>query len=177
MPGTYWAFSTASFCKLGTTFQWLAYAGTPLCTCISIKFLEAELLVKRCVHLNLWDTVKLTSRELIPIYILYIYIYIYIYIYSPREGTGYTFQYSCLDSSIPPWIEEYIYTDIGHAAQYARWKCGILVPQPGIKPMPSAVEARSLTNWTAKEIPSSCQLTCLFPPHTCQHVIIKSVTI
>ena len=47
-------------------------------------------------------------------------LYIYIYIYSPREGTGYTFQYSCLDSSIPPWIEEYIYTDIGHAAQYAR---------------------------------------------------------
>ena len=30
--------------------------------------------------------------------------------------------------------------------------CRILVPSPGIEPMPPAVEAWSLTNWTAKEV-------------------------
>ena len=31
--------------------------------------------------------------------------------------------------------------------------CKILVPQPGIKPMPPAVEAPSLNKWTAREVP------------------------
>ena len=31
--------------------------------------------------------------------------------------------------------------------------CGILVPQPGIKPVPPAVKAWSLNHWTAKEVP------------------------
>ena len=31
--------------------------------------------------------------------------------------------------------------------------CGILVPQPGIQPLPPAVEARSLNPWTAREVP------------------------
>ena len=31
--------------------------------------------------------------------------------------------------------------------------CGILVPQPGIEPTPPAVEAQSLTHWTAREVP------------------------
>ena len=31
--------------------------------------------------------------------------------------------------------------------------CGILVPQPGIKAMPLAVEARSPNHWTAREVP------------------------
>ena len=31
--------------------------------------------------------------------------------------------------------------------------CRILVPQPGIEPMPSAVEARNLNHWTAREVP------------------------
>ena len=30
--------------------------------------------------------------------------------------------------------------------------CRILVPSPGIEPMPPAVEAWSLTYWTAKEV-------------------------
>ena len=30
--------------------------------------------------------------------------------------------------------------------------CGILVPQPGIEPGPSAVRARSLNHWTAREL-------------------------
>lgn len=36
--------------------------------CVSIKFLEAELLVKRWIHLHLLDTAELTSRELVPTY-------------------------------------------------------------------------------------------------------------
>ena len=30
--------------------------------------------------------------------------------------------------------------------------CGILVPRPGIEPIPPAVEARSLNHWTAREV-------------------------
>ena len=33
------------------------------------------------------------------------------------------------------------------------WHEGILVPQPGIKPAPPAVEARSFNHWTAREVP------------------------
>ena len=35
----------------------------------------------------------------------------------------------------------------GHGA------CRILVPQPGIRPMPPAVEAQSLSHWTTREVP------------------------
>ena len=31
--------------------------------------------------------------------------------------------------------------------------CGILVPQPGIKPAPPALEAWSLNHWTTREVP------------------------
>ena len=31
--------------------------------------------------------------------------------------------------------------------------CGILAPQPGIKPAPLAVEAWSLNHWTTREVP------------------------
>ena len=38
------------------------------------------------------------------------------------------------------------------------WPChvawGILVPRPGIEPVPSALEAQNLNHWTIKEIPS-----------------------
>ena len=37
---------------------------------------------------------------------------------------------------------------LGHAMA-----CGILVPQPGIKPMPPAVEVLSLNHWTTREVP------------------------
>ena len=33
--------------------------------------------------------------------------------------------------------------------------CGILVPQPGIEPVSSAVEAQSLNHWTTREAPLS----------------------
>ena len=32
-------------------------------------------------------------------------------------------------------------------------KCRILVPPPGIKPAPPAVEARSVKHWTTRELP------------------------
>ena len=32
--------------------------------------------------------------------------------------------------------------------------CGILVPRPGVEPVPAAVEVRSLNHWTAREVPS-----------------------
>ena len=35
--------------------------------------------------------------------------------------------------------------------------CGILVPWPGIKPMPPAVEVRSLNHWTTWEVPLMIQ--------------------
>ena len=31
--------------------------------------------------------------------------------------------------------------------------CGILVPQPGIEPVPPALEAQSLNHWTTREVP------------------------
>ena len=33
---------------------------------------------------------------------------------------------------------------------------GILVPQPGIEPVPPAVEVRSLNHRTAREVPTYC---------------------
>ena len=33
--------------------------------------------------------------------------------------------------------------------------CGILVPRPGIVPMPPAVEAQSPNHWTAREFPET----------------------
>ena len=39
---------------------------------------------------------------------------------------------------------------------------GILVPQPGIKPMPSTVEAPSLNHWTTREVLSPCYPTVTF---------------
>ena len=34
-----------------------------------------------------------------------------------------------------------------------RMACGILVPRPGIEPMPPALEAWSLNHWTTREVP------------------------
>ena len=36
--------------------------------------------------------------------------------------------------------------------------CGILVPQPGIKPVPSAVSAWSPNHWTTREVPITASL-------------------
>ena len=32
--------------------------------------------------------------------------------------------------------------------------CGVLVPLPGIQPMPPALEGQSPSHWTAREVPS-----------------------
>ena len=37
--------------------------------------------------------------------------------------------------------------------------CRILVPQPGIEPLPLAVEAQSLNHWTAREVLEATSLT------------------
>ena len=36
--------------------------------------------------------------------------------------------------------------------------CGLLVPRPGIKPMPPAVEAQCPNHWTAEECPDTFSL-------------------
>ena len=40
-----------------------------------------------------------------------------------------------------------------------RAACGILVPQPGIEPVPPAMEARSPNHWTTREFPESVFIT------------------
>ena len=40
-----------------------------------------------------------------------------------------------------------------HAGLLAPQHVGILIPGPGIEPSPPALEAWSLNNWTAREIP------------------------
>ena len=53
-----------------------------------------------------------------------------------------------------------IYTFTGWILRYVNFffwlhqvECGILVPQPGIKPVPPAVEVQSSNHWTTKEVP------------------------
>ena len=41
--------------------------------------------------------------------------------------------------------------------------CGILVPQSGIKPRPSAVKAQSPNHWTTRKLPISLNLDCPRP--------------
>ena len=43
----------------------------------------------------------------------------------------------------------FFFTSVCHMA------CGILVLQPGVKPMPPAVEAWSFNPWTTREVPES----------------------
>ena len=48
--------------------------------------------------------------------------------------------------------------------------CRILVPQPGIKPVPPALEAWSLNPWTAREVPRNI----FFYPFTFDLAIIEN---
>ena len=53
----------------------------------------------------------------------------------------------------------------GFVCMFCFWLChlayGILVPRPGIKPVPSAVETWSSNHWTAREVPGhSCLIWC-----------------
>ena len=48
---------------------------------------------------------------------------------------------------------------------FGRKECGILVPQPGIKPMPPAVEAQTLNYWTAREVPDMVLLMLSLSPY------------
>ena len=44
--------------------------------------------------------------------------------------------------------------------------CRILVPQPGIEPVPTALGAQSLNHWTAREVPA-------YPTSVCYHSISR----
>ena len=48
-----------------------------------------------------------------------------------------------------PHVQGLSYTWLCHGA------CRILVPQPGIEPMPAAVEMRNLNHWTTRKVPQS----------------------
>ena len=49
----------------------------------------------------------------------------------------------------------HIITIIGIISGPVMWHAGSLVPQPGVKPMPSTVEAWNLILWTAREVPGT----------------------
>ena len=57
------------------------------------------------------------------------------------------------------WI--YVYVQLNHFAVhlkltlYCKSTCGILVPHPGIEPVPPALEAQSPNRWTAGEFPGN----------------------
>ena len=53
----------------------------------------------------------------------------------------------CMLSASKYYLNEFFFF-LDHTVQHA---CGILVPQPDIKPMPHAVEAQSLNHWTSRE--------------------------
>ena len=44
-----------------------------------------------------------------------------------------------------------------------RVACGILVPPPGLEPVPPAVEARNLNHWTLREVPRFLFNLSVFP--------------
>ena len=58
----------------------------------------------------------------------------------------------------------FFYFWLHHAA------CGILIPRPGIEPMPPAVEVRSLNHWTTREVPWLPVFTCKPRPYS-QHAL------
>ena len=47
-------------------------------------------------------------------------------------------------------LYDFFFNFFGRTMQHA----GILVPQPGIEPTASVLEARSLNHWTAREVPT-----------------------
>ena len=51
------------------------------------------------------------------------------------------------------FLEGFLFCGLAEWAQGAA--CGILVPRPAIEPMPSALEAQSLSYWIAKEVSRS----------------------
>ena len=83
--------------------------------------------------------------------------------------------------SIHPSIHPYIYLLILHAFTFCPcihtpthlssihlltyvFSLALLIPQPGVKPMPPAVEAWSPNHWTAREVPPPTCLLFIHPP-------------
>ena len=49
----------------------------------------------------------------------------------------------------------------------SREACGILVPRPGIQPVPPAVEAWSLNHWTTREVPTLSNFYLIYLDFIC----------
>ena len=64
----------------------------------------------------------------------------FLYVTSPKHFEG----SSCLIPSCTFFFFFFPFSWLHHVA------CGILVPQPGIEPVPSAVKAQNPNHWTAR---------------------------
>ena len=80
----------------------------------------------------------------------------------------------CLQFFICLW---FTFLNIAYQVLFFFWPhcmaCGILVPQPGIKPVPPAVEVQSPNHWTTREVPPSViskHITLLCSSSTYQRV-------
>ena len=81
---------------------------------------------------------------------------------SQRVGHDLTTNTSLLSSPPPGWMLSFIHATIRskHLSYYFYLlifgprcvACGILVPQPGIEPMPHAVDVQSLNQWKTREV-------------------------
>ena len=97
---------------------------------------------------------------------------------SPGEGNGNPLQYPCLENPMDrgAWqatvhgvaksqtrLRDFTFFLCALNKKYVHFffpsvchmACGILVLQPGVKPMPPAVEAWSVNPWTTREVPES----------------------
>ena len=93
------------------------------------------------------------------------------------EGNSNPLQYSCLENPMDrgAWQAKVHWVTKGrtqlkrlsaHTHTHTHVACGILVPQPGIKPAPLAVKVRSPTHWTARgslRVKSSSVLLSVVP--------------
>ena len=61
--------------------------------------------------------------------------------------------------SLPPLLYLFIYLFIYFWPRHTA--CGILVSQPGVKPAPPALQAQSLNQWTAREVPDFLKINFL----------------
>ena len=92
---------------------------------------------------------------------------------SPRGGHGYPLQYSCLENPMDRGAWRATVHRVAKSWTRLRrpstlawgfmpWACRILVPWPGIEPLPLAFEAQSLNNWITWEVASPSTHTHTF---------------
>ena len=71
-------------------------------------------------------------------------------------------------------INIYIYIFFFFFFWLHRVACGILVPQPGIEPVPSAVKVQGPNHWTVREFPLVCVFNLEFIQQFLQQVELKA---